>query len=181
MHVGEVGGIGIEYKVRSELLLLDCDQTHPEMIEPASIRRRSGIEQNRRTNLFDQWLVTMSEENAIDLTRKLPNRLIAGRTTTMTVNQTKSKSADGDRDCRRQHILKFRIIVVAGHRDQRCRFGKLLEHRSGVGIAKMDDQPYICPVKEIEDLWWQSSRRRRIDVRISNHTNCERWIEQPLP
>lgn len=173
----QVRWIRVQDQLRVDPQLGYVNDTYPEMLMPAAIGRRSGVEDDGSVYCIDEGNVTVPEKRKIDLPRIFLFYLVFRGPPSIAMERAKSMTSDREQKPPGQHLLKVIVVVVAGDGQQRSEFSQLHEHPAGVHIPEVDDKPNARPVKKVEHRNRQFPRAMRINVGVRDHADRERHGE----
>ncbi len=155
------------------------DNPHSEMVVPATVRRRTRVEQDQVSRPVDEWLMAMAEENAIHFASERLARNLTRGPASVTVNDTEPMRPDHEFGRPRQDRRQLVVIVVPVHGNQRCNVCQIFEDRPGRDIAEVDYQIDPGALEEIDHGVGNLPARSRVDVGIRDHADPGGRIELP--
>jgi hypothetical protein len=165
-----------EDEVGLDALGTDSDQGDAEVRLPATVGRRSRVEEDGALLDLEPRNVAVTVDDAVDATG-VPARGGAGGATIVTVEQDEGEPTDGELDGHGQDSAEVGFVVVAldgkGGRDLLQR----AEDRRGVDVAGVEDQPDPESGEEVRHLGGKLPRAASEDVGIGEDADDEQALE----
>jgi len=171
----------VQDQFRVDRLRGDLDDADAEVLVPASIRCRAGIEQHSSLVFIKEWDVAVTEKRQVHLPAERSLYLVLRRTSAIAMERPERVPPHREPQARRQPVLKRIVVIVPGHGEDRGKVPKLVEHPRGVHIPEVQDKAHLRPSKQIEHGLRDDAVAVGVDVCIGYHADRERRLESSSP
>ncbi len=161
--------IVIENQLRVDPLGSDMDQTDSEMLLPAPVGCRTGVEQDRPVLDLHPRDVAVAVDDAADPAREAASRLAPRRCPTVAVQQGEGVRADIEGEVLGEDPAELVIIVISHHCKHGSHVAKFGEDRDRVDVARVEDEAGADPPEEFRHLLRQPPRTPPVNVRVRDH------------